>query len=104
MDKRVVTKRVDEKINEGVLQWFGYVERMENDRFAKRVYVEECAGTRSVGRPAILPCLDSLISTTRYITSNNELIHIYLFTYSEFLIFLCRYWACSSPTIGSLAP
>ena len=28
-----------------------YVERMEKDRNAKRVYVGECAGSRSVGRP-----------------------------------------------------
>ena len=39
-----VTKGVDERINEGVLQWFGHLERMENDRFAKRVYVGEFAG------------------------------------------------------------
>ena len=26
-------------------------ERMENDNIAKRVYVGECAGSRSVGRP-----------------------------------------------------
>ena len=45
-----VTKGVDEKIDEGVLRWFGHVERMENNRIAKRVYVEECAGSRSVGR------------------------------------------------------
>ena len=32
-----VTKGVDEKIDEGVLRWFGHVERMENDRIAKRV-------------------------------------------------------------------
>ena len=35
----VVTKGVDEKIVEDVLRWFGYVERMENDRIAKRVNV-----------------------------------------------------------------
>ena len=29
----------------------GCVERMENDRIAKRVYIGECAGSRSVGRP-----------------------------------------------------
>ena len=45
------TKGVDEKIDEGVLRWLGHVERMENDRIAKRVYVGECAGSRSVGRP-----------------------------------------------------
>ena len=27
------------------------MERMENDSIAKRVYVGECAGSRSVGRP-----------------------------------------------------
>ena len=27
-----------------------HVERMENDRIAKRVYVGECGGSRSVGR------------------------------------------------------
>ena len=42
---------VDERIDKGVLRWFGHVERMENDSFAKRVYVGECAGSRSVVRP-----------------------------------------------------
>ena len=37
------------KIDAGVLRWFGHVERIENDRIAKRVYVGECAGSRSVG-------------------------------------------------------
>ena len=46
-----MTKRVDERIDEGDLQWFCHVERMESDRIAKRVYVGECAGSRSVGRP-----------------------------------------------------
>ena len=44
-------KGVNERIDEGVLQWFGGVERMENDRIAKRVYLGECAGCRSLGRP-----------------------------------------------------
>ena len=34
-----VKKGVDERIDEGVLRWLGYGERMENDRIAKRVYV-----------------------------------------------------------------
>ena len=42
---------VDERIDEGVLRWFGHVERMEKDRIVKRVYVGECAGSCSVGRP-----------------------------------------------------
>ena len=45
-----VTKGKDQKIDEGVLRWFGHVERMENDRIAKRVYVRQCAGSRSVGK------------------------------------------------------
>ena len=46
-----VTKGLYERIDEGVLQWFGHVERMERDRIAMRVYVGECAGTRSMGKP-----------------------------------------------------
>ena len=46
-----VTKGVYEKIDECILRLFGHVERMENYRIAKRVYVGECTGSRSVGRP-----------------------------------------------------
>ena len=46
-----VTNWVDERIDEGVLRWFGHVEVMENDRVANRIDVGECAGSRSVGRP-----------------------------------------------------
>ena len=42
-----MTKVVDERIAESVLLWFSHVERIENDRFAKRVYVEQCAGSPS---------------------------------------------------------
>ena len=45
-----VAKGVDENIYEGILRCFGHMERIENDRIAKRVYVGECAGSRSVGR------------------------------------------------------
>ena len=41
----------DERIDEGVLRWFDHVERMENDRIAKRVYVGESADSCSVGSP-----------------------------------------------------
>ena len=37
-----VTKGVDEKIDEGIYRWLGHVERMGNNRIAKRVYVGEC--------------------------------------------------------------
>ena len=43
-----LTKGVDEKINEGVLQWFSHVETMENNRIAKRVYVREYDGSRGL--------------------------------------------------------
>ena len=46
-----VTKGIDERIDEGVLRWFGHVERMKNDRLAKRVYVEEWADSLSLGTP-----------------------------------------------------
>ena len=42
---------MDERIDEGVLKWFGHVKRMENDRIAKRMYVGESAGSRYVGWP-----------------------------------------------------
>ena len=46
-----VTKRVDERIDEGILRWFSHEEKMEMDRTAKRVYVEDCVRICSVGRP-----------------------------------------------------
>ena len=42
---------LDERIDEDVLRWNGHVERMERDRITKRVYVVECAGSHSIGRP-----------------------------------------------------
>ena len=42
-----VRKSLDERIYEGVLRWFGHVER---DKIDKRVYVGESAGSRSVSR------------------------------------------------------
>ena len=38
-----VTKCEDERIDGGVLQWFGHVERLEKDRIANRVYIGEYA-------------------------------------------------------------
>ena len=42
---------IDERIEDDVLRWFGHMERMGKDRIAKRLYVRECAGSHSVGRP-----------------------------------------------------
>ena len=36
-------KGVDER---GIPPWYGHVERMENDRIAKKIYVGECIGSR----------------------------------------------------------
>ena len=41
---------LDERID-GVFRLFSHVERIENDRVAERVYVGECAGICSVGKP-----------------------------------------------------
>ena len=41
----------EKSLDEGLLWWFGHVERMESNRIPKRVYVGECAGSRSVGGP-----------------------------------------------------
>ena len=46
-----VKKGIDERIDEGVILWFGHVERMKRNMTAERVYVRECAVSRSVGRP-----------------------------------------------------
>ena len=54
-----MTKAMDEMIYEGVLRWFGHVKRMEKERIVKRVYVGECAGSGSVGRPR-KRCIDTV--------------------------------------------
>ena len=45
----IVRKGLDEGIDQVVLWWFGHVGRMGSDGIAKRVYVGDCAGSRSVG-------------------------------------------------------
>ena len=34
-----MTKGVDERIDKGAFRYYGHVERMENDRIGKRVYI-----------------------------------------------------------------
>ena len=46
----VVRKGVVERIDD-ILLWFGHVERMENDRIARRVHVGDCGSSNSVGKP-----------------------------------------------------
>ena len=54
-----VKKGLDEMIDEDVLRWYGHVERRERDRIAKRVYVGEYSGGRSVCMPR-KRCLDTV--------------------------------------------
>ena len=57
-----VKKGLDERIDEGVLQCFGHVARMESDRIAKGVYVGECALNGStLGDCLPFPCGESLL-------------------------------------------
>ena len=42
-------KGLDERIDVSVLQWFGHIERMRNDKIAKRVYMGDCVGSCLVG-------------------------------------------------------
>ena len=42
-------KGMDEIIDKSAIQWSGHIERMKKNRIAKRMYVRECVGTRSVG-------------------------------------------------------
>ena len=35
-------KGVNERIDAGVLQWFGHMERIEKDRITKRIYIRVC--------------------------------------------------------------
>ena len=44
-------KGLDERIHEDVFRWFGHVERMKNDKIAKRAYVGKCGSSCSLGRP-----------------------------------------------------
>ena len=76
-----VKKGVDERIDEGVFRLFGHVEKMERDRITKRVFVGDCTGTRSVGKPrkrwidAVKDCLRKRgldVRQTRRITQDRR--------------------------------
>ena len=45
-----VKKGLDERIDEGVFQWFAHVERMERGIIAKRVYLREFSSSSSAGK------------------------------------------------------
>ena len=51
LESYVVTKGVDERIYESVLQWFGHIERMGNDGIAEMVNVGMYVKYRLVCRP-----------------------------------------------------
>ena len=46
-----VTKGMDERIDGRVLRWPGHIKKMEDDRIAKKVNVEECKDQRLLGQP-----------------------------------------------------
>ena len=76
-------KGLDDRIDESVLRWFGLVERMVRDRIAKRIYVGDCASSRSMGRPrkrwidTVKECLKKrgldVRQATRMVQDRNEL-------------------------------
>ena len=41
--------RSDQRVDEGVFQWFNHVERIKNDRIAKKVYVGEASKENDPG-------------------------------------------------------
>ena len=43
---------VSQRIDQGVLRWFEHVERMGDERMAKRVYESDVRGVRRRGRPS----------------------------------------------------
>ena len=45
-----VEKRVDKGTDLIILSWFGHIDRIENDKIAKKVYVGERVGRHLVGR------------------------------------------------------
>ena len=45
------TVGVGERMDQGVLRWFGHVERMEGERLVRRVYDSDARGMRGRGRP-----------------------------------------------------
>ena len=46
-----VEKGVKERIGESILRWFGHLERMDESRLVKRVYMGECVGNKRRSRP-----------------------------------------------------
>ena len=72
-----VTKRVGERIDEGVLRGFGHIERMKNDRIAKRGYVGEWAGNLSVGRP-LKRWIDTVMKCHEMIGGCVEILQMFL--------------------------
>ena len=42
---------VGQRVDQGLLRWFGHVERMGDERLVKRVYESDIRGVRRRGRP-----------------------------------------------------
>ncbi len=46
-----VVKELAERAEQGVLRWFGHVERMEEERLVKKITISDVRGVRPRGRP-----------------------------------------------------
>ncbi len=49
--KKCVVKELAERAEQGVLRWFGHVERMEVERLVKQITRSDVRGVRPRGRP-----------------------------------------------------
>jgi hypothetical protein len=45
------TRSMGDKTDQSVLRWYGHMERMENKRLGKKIYVSDVARVRKRGRP-----------------------------------------------------
>ncbi len=46
-------RELAERAEQGVLRWFGYVERMEEERLVKKITRSDVRGVRPSGRPRV---------------------------------------------------
>ncbi len=49
--KIIIVKELAERAEQGVLWWFGHVERMEEERLVKKITIFDVRGVRPRGRP-----------------------------------------------------
>jgi hypothetical protein len=42
---------MSDRTDQSVFRWYGHMERMENNRLGKKIYVSDVAGVRKRGKP-----------------------------------------------------